>query len=88
MQPVSCSQGAARERTKRRFRPRRLSCSSSTVSQKPYGYGRLQLELAWLKKNLSCSYAYELRKLIDQDHPELSIGRQSVLLGLARSTHY
>jgi putative transposase len=34
--------------------------------------GRLQMELEWLKKSLSCSDAPELRKLIDHDHPELS----------------
>jgi putative transposase len=44
------------------------------------------MELEWLKKNLSCSDAHELRKLVDQDHPELSISRQCVLLGLPRST--
>ncbi len=50
--------------------------------------GRLQMELEWLKKNLSCSEARELRKLVDHDHPELSISRQCALLGLARSTLY
>jgi putative transposase len=50
--------------------------------------GRLQMELEWLKKNLSCSDAHELRKLVDHDHPELSISRQCVLLGLPRSTLY
>ncbi len=70
------------------FRPRRLSCSSSTASQKPDGYGKLHMELEWLKKNLSCSDAHELRKLVDQNHPELSVSRQSVLLGLPQSTLY
>ena len=32
--------------------------------------------------------ARELRKLVDPDHPELSISRQCALLGLPRSTHY
>jgi putative transposase len=50
--------------------------------------GRLQMELEWLKKSLSCSEAHELRKLVDHDHPELSISRQCVLLGLSRSTLY
>jgi putative transposase len=50
--------------------------------------GRLQMELEWLKKSLSCSEAHELRKLVDHDHPELSISRQCVLLGLPRSTLY
>ena len=49
--------------------------------------GKLQMELEWLKKNLSCSDARELRKLVDPDHPELSISRQCALLGLPRSTH-
>jgi len=50
--------------------------------------GRLQMELEWLKKNLSCSDARELRKLVDHDHPELTISRQCALLGLPRSTLY
>ena len=50
--------------------------------------GRLQMELEWLKKSLSCSDARELRKLVDHDHPDLSVSRQCVLLGLARSTLY
>ncbi len=50
--------------------------------------GRLQMELGWLKKNLSCSDAHELRKLVYHDHPELSVSRQCVLLSLARSTLY
>ena len=40
------------------------------------------------QKNLSCSEAHELRKLVDHDQPELSVSRQCVLLGLARSTPY
>ncbi len=50
--------------------------------------GRLQMELEWLKKSLSCSDAHELRKLVDHDHSELSISRQCALLGLPRSTLY
>ena len=50
--------------------------------------GRLQMELEWLKKSLSCSDAHELRKLVDHDHPELSVSRQCALLGLPRSTLY
>jgi putative transposase len=40
------------------------------------------------QKNLSCSDARELRKLVDHDHHELSVSRQCVLLGLPRSTLY
>ena len=40
------------------------------------------------KKNRSCSDARELRKLVDHDHPELSVSRQCELLGLPRSTLY
>ena len=51
--------------------------------------GRLQM---WTgvasKKNLSCSDARELRKLVDHGHPELSVSRQCALLGLPRSTLY
>jgi len=50
--------------------------------------GKLEMELEWLKKNLSRSDARELRKLVDHDHPELSVSRQCVLLGLPRSTIY
>jgi putative transposase len=50
--------------------------------------GRLQMELEWLKKSLSSCDAHELRKLVDQDHPDLSVSRQCALLGLPRSTLY
>jgi hypothetical protein len=51
--------------------------------------GRLHMELEWLNKNLRCSYASERRKLVDHDHPELSVSRQCVLLlDLPRSTLY
>jgi putative transposase len=33
--------------------------------------GRLQMELEWLKKRLSCSGVHELRKLVDHEHKEL-----------------
>ncbi len=46
------------------------------------------MELEWLKKSLSCSDARELRKLVDHDHPELSVSRPCALLGLPRSTLY
>jgi len=45
---------------------------------------KLQMELDWLKKNLSCSDARELRKLVDHGHPELSVSRVCGLLGLPR----
>jgi len=32
-------------------------------------------------ESLSCSDARELRKLVDHDHPELSVSRQCALLG-------
>jgi len=50
--------------------------------------GRLQMELEWLKTNLVCSDARELRKLVDHAHAELSVSRQCTLLGLPRSTPY
>jgi putative transposase len=50
--------------------------------------GKLQMELEWLKKDLSCSDVHELRRLVDHDHPELSVSRQCALLGLPRSTLY
>jgi putative transposase len=40
------------------------------------------------QKSLRCSDARELRKLVDHNHPELSISRQCELLGLPRSTLY
>jgi putative transposase len=46
------------------------------------------MELEWLKKSLSCCDARELRKLVDHDHPKLSVSRQCALLGLPRSTAY
>ncbi|MBV2352097.1 IS3 family transposase [Synechococcus sp. HK05] len=50
--------------------------------------GKLQMELEWLKTNLSCSDARELRKLVDHEHPTISVSRQCALLGLPRSTLY
>lgn len=47
---------------------------------------RLQMELEWLIKSLSCSDASELRKLVDHDHPGHSVSRQCAMLGLHRST--
>jgi len=40
------------------------------------------------QKNISCSDARELRKLVEHDHPELSVSRQCGLLGLFRCTLY
>jgi putative transposase len=50
--------------------------------------GRLEMELEWLKKNLNGSDARERRKLVDHEHPDLSVSRQCALLGLPRSTLY
>ncbi len=50
--------------------------------------GKLQMELVWFKQSLCYSDANELRKLVDHDHPELSVSRQCALLGLPRSTLY
>ena len=38
------------------------------------------------KKSLSCCDAHELRKLVDHEHPDISVSRQCALLGLPRST--
>ena len=50
--------------------------------------GKLQMELEWIKKNLSCSDAHERQKLVDPDRGQLTISHQYQFLGLARSTHY
>jgi putative transposase len=50
--------------------------------------GKLQMEMEWLKKNLSCSDAREMRKLVDHDHLTISVSRQCALLGLPISTLY
>ena len=50
--------------------------------------GRLQMELEWLKKNLGCCDAHDLRKLVDHEDSQLSVSRQCELLGLPRSTLY
>ena len=49
--------------------------------------GRLQMELAWVKKNLPSSLEAK-RAVIEVDHPNLTIGRQCDLLGLCRSSFY
>ena len=38
--------------------------------------GRLQLELEWLQNSLCCSDAHERRKVVDHDHPKLSVSRR------------
>jgi putative transposase len=38
------------------------------------------------EKSLNCSDARELRKLVDHDHPELTVSRQCELLGLPRTS--
>ena len=49
--------------------------------------GRLQMELAWFKKNLPTSIEAK-RAVIEVGHPNLTIGRQCDLLGLGRSSFY
>ncbi|WP_371873941.1 IS3 family transposase [Dictyobacter arantiisoli] len=49
--------------------------------------GQLKVELDWLKKKQGSSVEHK-RQLIDLNHPQLSIGRQCELLGLARSSYY
>ena len=48
--------------------------------------GELKVELEWIRKNLSCSTAHELRRLVDLNHHQLKIRRQCELLGLPKST--
>ena len=55
MVTVSSSSGGRRTRARRRARLRKLSCSSSTASQKTDGYGKLQMELEWLKIKISAA---------------------------------
>ena len=49
--------------------------------------GRLKMELDWVKKKLPASVEAQ-RALVEVGHPQLSIGRQCELLGLARSSFY
>jgi putative transposase len=49
--------------------------------------GRLQVELGWAEKNLPSS-AEARRRLVEPEHPALSIARQCELLGLPRSSYY
>ena len=49
--------------------------------------GQLEVELDWLKKNLSSPVA-ERRELIEVEHPQISIVRQCGLLGISRSGYY
>ncbi len=49
--------------------------------------GRLQMELAWVKKNLPRELQAK-RALIDLEHPRLSVRRQCELLGLSRASLY
>ncbi|WP_089728328.1 IS3 family transposase [Candidatus Thiosymbion oneisti] len=49
--------------------------------------GRLKMELDWLKKSRVSSVEHR-RRLIEPNHPKLSIGRQCALIGLSRSSYY
>ena len=49
--------------------------------------GRLQMELAWAKKNLPREVEAK-RALIEPKHPQLSIRRQCESLGLNRASYY
>jgi len=49
--------------------------------------GRLKVELDWLKKKRPPS-AEEKRRLMDPEHPDLSLRRQCQLVGLSRSGYY
>ena len=49
--------------------------------------GRLQMELAWVKKNPPREVQSK-RALIESEHPQLSIRRQCELLGLNRASYY
>src|SRR4029450_7946438 len=49
--------------------------------------GRLKMELEWLKKKSGRS-PERLRPLVEPGHPELSVRRQCLLLGLSRSSLY
>jgi putative transposase len=49
--------------------------------------GRLKVELDWLKKKRDLSLE-QRRDLVEPGHPQLSVRRQCVLLGLPRSSYY
>jgi len=49
--------------------------------------GRLKMELDWLKKSRLNSVGIK-RMLIETGHPDLSIAKQCVLMGLSRSSYY
>ena len=81
MEQASCSPAASRPKTRGRVRPRKLSCYSRSAGCRWSWNGST--------KNLSCSDARALRKLVDSGHPGLSVSRQYALLSLHRSTlHY
>lgn len=61
--------------------------SAATQTELYEQIGRLQMELAWVKKKLPPS-AERLRPLIEADHPDLSVPRQCQLLSLNRSSLY
>ncbi len=49
--------------------------------------GQLKVQLDWLKKNQVGSLEHK-RRLIEPEHPEVTIAQQCDLLGLARSSYY
>ena len=50
--------------------------------------GRLKMQLEWLKKKLASSSVEERRRMIEPEHPGLTIVTQCELLGLARASYY
>ena len=50
--------------------------------------GQLEMELDWLKKKLASSSVEERRRMIEPEHPGLTIVTQCELLGLARASYY
>lgn len=72
---TSCRQGSGRSRCWMMS----VGCSNRSASSRWNWSG---------SKKFSCSDALELRKLVELDHPELSISRQCALLDLPRSSCY
>jgi putative transposase len=68
-------------------RTRKASSEEADTDALYQEIGQLKVELDWLKKKSACS-TDELRLLVDQDHPEISVRRQCALLGVSTSAKW
>ncbi len=76
--PATCSPGGKKTQAKDE--------SQAKEAELFQQIGKLQMELEWLKKVSTALMPVNCEKLVDHDHPELTVSRQCELLGLPRTS--